>query len=116
MQGAAIIREALSRQGLGGADLEAAVLAYKVANNLPLDTVVDAEAMARRIELFRRVFAAERDHPSQKKIFQDDLPSRPANGAKQARHVIPDDSGPAVIFTIPDGALQFGQVKVFGPQ
>jgi hypothetical protein len=63
MQRAVIIRDALSRQGLGGADLEAGVLAYKVANNLPLDTVVDAETMARRAELFRRVFGAERDHP-----------------------------------------------------
>ena len=54
------IREVFRREGLCGADLEAAVLAYKVANNLRLDTVVDAETMARRAELFRRVFGPER--------------------------------------------------------
>jgi hypothetical protein len=63
MERAAIIRDALRREGLGGADLEAAVLAYKVANNLRLDTVVDAETMARRVELFRHVFGPERAHP-----------------------------------------------------
>jgi hypothetical protein len=90
MQRAAIIRDALSRQGLGGADLEADVLAYKVANNLPLDTVVDAEAMARRMELFRRVFGAERDHPFAKEILQDELAvtaceRREAGAARYAR-------------------------------
>jgi hypothetical protein len=63
MERVAIIRDALRREGLGGADLEAAVLAYKVANNLRLDTVVDAETMVRRAELFRRFFGAQRAHP-----------------------------------------------------
>jgi hypothetical protein len=54
MERAAIIRDALRREGLGGADLEAAVLAYKVANNLPLNDapdVVDDEADAETIKM-----------------------------------------------------------------
>jgi hypothetical protein len=42
---AASLREAFSRQGLGGAELDAAVLAYKIANNLPLDNALDAETL-----------------------------------------------------------------------
>ena len=39
----AIIR-AFSRQGLSGAELDAAVLAYKIANSSALDNTADAEA------------------------------------------------------------------------
>jgi hypothetical protein len=63
MERAAFIRDALRREGLSGADLDTAVLAYKVANNLQLDAELDAETMVRRAELFRRVFGPERDHP-----------------------------------------------------
>ena len=41
----AIIRESFSRQGLDGAELDAAVLAYKIANSSALDNTADAEAM-----------------------------------------------------------------------
>jgi hypothetical protein len=61
MERAAIIRDALRREGLGGADLEAAVLAYTVANNLPLndapdvlDNEADAENMKQFITSFMR--------------------------------------------------------------
>lgn len=63
MERAATIRDALRREGLGGADLETAVLAYTVANNLQVDTSSDAETMARRADLFRRFFGPERNHP-----------------------------------------------------
>ena len=39
----ATIRDALSREGLGGAVLETAVLAYKIANNFQLDHTAEAE-------------------------------------------------------------------------
>ena len=38
----ASILEAFSREGLAGAELDAAVLAYKTANNLPLDNSGEA--------------------------------------------------------------------------
>jgi hypothetical protein len=57
MHRSAIIRETLSRQGLSGADLEAAVLAYQIANNLPLDNAVYAEAMARNEAVYCRLCA-----------------------------------------------------------
>ena len=69
------------------------MLAYRAANNLPLDTVSNTETMARRPELFTRVFGTERDHPFTKEILQMNLPAWPANRAKQARHVTQDDSG-----------------------
>jgi hypothetical protein len=40
--GDVIVREALRRHGLSGFELDAAVLAYKIANNLRHDKVVDA--------------------------------------------------------------------------
>jgi hypothetical protein len=46
----ATIREALSREGLRGAELETAVLAYTIANNFQLDHTAEAEEM---IELKR---------------------------------------------------------------
>jgi hypothetical protein len=42
----AIIREAFRREGLGGQELEAAVLAYRIANNWPLDNATGADAIA----------------------------------------------------------------------
>jgi hypothetical protein len=63
MERAATIRDALRREGLGGADLETAVLAYTVANNLRVDTSSDVETMAHRGELFRRFFGPVRTHP-----------------------------------------------------
>ena len=44
--GDVIVREALRRHGLSGADLDAAVLAYKIANNLPVDNATEAEQTA----------------------------------------------------------------------
>ena len=41
----AIIRASFSLQGLGGAELDAAVLAYKIANSSALDNTAEAEAM-----------------------------------------------------------------------
>ena len=57
----ATIREALCRQGLSGAELDAALLAYKIANNLPDAT--EAEEMA---ELKRLVGAYVYDASTRK--------------------------------------------------
>jgi len=54
----AILREALSRDGLSGTELEVGVLAYKIANNLPQDTATEAEAMT---EMKQRIAAYVRD-------------------------------------------------------
>ena len=42
----ALIRQSFSRQGLGGVELDAAVLAYKIANSLALDSAADVEAIS----------------------------------------------------------------------
>ena len=52
------LREALSREGLRGAELEAAVLAYKIANNLPLDIATEVKDMT---EMKQRIAAYVRD-------------------------------------------------------
>jgi hypothetical protein len=54
MQRSANIRKAFRGQGLGNADLETAVLAYKLANNLPLDdapTDFDNEAAEEAVKM-----------------------------------------------------------------
>lgn len=40
------IREELRRQGVSGAMLDAAMLVYKIENDLPPDDAAEAEAMA----------------------------------------------------------------------
>jgi len=47
----ALIRQSFSRQGLGGVELDAAVLAYKIANSLALDNAADAEAISEMKQL-----------------------------------------------------------------
>ena len=47
----ALIRQSFSRQGLGGAELDAAVLAYKIANSLALDNTAHAEAITEMKQL-----------------------------------------------------------------
>ena len=42
------LREVLSREGLNATELEAAVLAYKIANNLPLEDAPGGEAMTEK--------------------------------------------------------------------
>jgi hypothetical protein len=44
----ATIREALCQQGLNGAELDAGVLAYKIANNLPDATEAEEIAELKR--------------------------------------------------------------------
>ena len=45
------LREVLSREGLNATELEAAVLAYKIANNLPLEDAPGGEAMTEKKRL-----------------------------------------------------------------
>ena len=47
----ALIRESFTQQGLGGAELDAAVLAYEIANSLALHNTADAEAMSEMKQL-----------------------------------------------------------------
>jgi hypothetical protein len=54
----ATIREAFRQEGLSGEDLEAAMLAYRIANNWPLDNAAEAEAMA---EMKRSIATYVRD-------------------------------------------------------
>ena len=47
----AIVRESFSRQGLDGPELDAAVLAYKIANSSALDKTADVESMSEMKQL-----------------------------------------------------------------
>jgi hypothetical protein len=47
----ALIRQSFSRQGLDGPELDAAVLAYNIANSSALDKTADAEAMSEMKQL-----------------------------------------------------------------
>jgi hypothetical protein len=53
-----MIRAAFRQDGLSGEELEAAVLAYQIANNWPLDSAAKAEAMA---EMKRSIATYVRD-------------------------------------------------------
>ena len=58
------IRESLCQQGLNGAELKTAVLAFKIANKLPLGDAAEVEAIAE----LRQLVAKYLQETSERKI------------------------------------------------